>query len=215
MSAYSGVRWQEFVVRKNSSSGSTSHKTKRYQYVDLAHPEKYKSVPLFVTIRDGVTRAEWEGLAKLLNVPAIDARGGATQVRAAEDVDKSINELADEGKVAADWSGDAPPDGLTADFGDGDRIEVTINVRRLPTWLYAVFLVFGGFMLFLGVTDLAMLPLIFGAAVAGGGAWYWRFDGQNPRSVLVTRDEVTFVSPSPISGDVEETDDLIQQQSRR
>ena len=206
LSSYHGVRWREFVVRnRNASSSSASQRAKHYQYVDLAHPDASKSVPLFVTIRNGVTRAEWEGLSKLLGVPAIDARGGETQIRAAEDVDKSIRELANEGKIAAEWSGEAAPRELLVDYGDGDKIIVTITARRLPVWLYTFFFVFGGFMLFLGVKDVALLPLLFGAAVAGGGVWYWRFDGTNPRQIIVTRDEVSIINPSPIAGEPPES----------
>ena len=201
LTSYSGARWQEFIEQGwgNSSSGSGSRKHRCYQYVDLAHPDEKKSVPLFVTLQEDETRREWESLAKVIGVSAIDARGGETSVRAAEDVDKSIKDLASEGKIESEWSGDAAPEGLDVDYGGDNRIVVTITARRLPAFLYAIFLAFGGFMLFLGVTDVALVPLIFGAAVAGGAVWYWRFDGQNHRQIVISRDDVSIVSPSPIS----------------
>ncbi len=204
LSAFEGVRWREFVVQRRlavNSSNRTSRLPKVYQALDLLHPDPAKCVPLYVTRLRDVTRPKWEKLAKLLGAPAIDARGGERRVRAAEDLDKPVRRLAQEGKIHAEWDRSAPPAGLeVAKEGDGpdaERIVATIHAKRYPTWLYGGVMAFAALFLILGVTDLAFMPALFGGALGAGVAWHWRSEDHNPRTICITRAAVEIHTPNP------------------
>lgn len=154
------------------------------------------------SLREG-TRSKWEYFAKLLNVPAIDAREGQQQVRAAADIDKSIKELADEGKITAEWDNRAAPAGLDVTYqGDADNpdaqiIQVTIAAKKFPVWVYGAILAGCGFFFLVGVFDLSFIAIIFGGLVGGGVIWHWKSEGKNPRSVRITRSQVIIKTPNP------------------
>jgi len=160
--------------------------------------EKLRDLPA----TDG-TRQKWKHFAKLLDVPAIDARGGKQQVRAAADVDKSIRELADEGKVRAEWDGRPPPSGLEvahegdADTPDSQTILVTIRAKKHPLWLYGALLALAAFLVIVGAADLAFLPVIFGGGLGAGVTWHWKSEERNPRTIRITRTQLLLDTPSP------------------
>jgi len=149
------------------------------------------------------TRQKWEHFARLLGVPAIDTRGGEPQVRAAADVDKSIRELADEGKVQAEWAARPPPAGLEvvhegdADAPDSQEILVTIRAKKHPVWIYGGLLAFGAFLVIVGAADLAFLPVIFGGGLGAGVVWHWKSEERNPRTIRITRTQLLIDTPSP------------------
>jgi hypothetical protein len=149
------------------------------------------------------TSEKWEHLAKLLSVPAIDTRGGRQQVRAAADVDKSIRELADEGKIQAEWDDRPPPVGLEVvhegdtDDPDSQAILVIIRAKKHPVWLYGALLAFSAILVVLGVTDLALLPLIFGGGLGAGVVWHWKSEERNPRTIRITRTQLLIDTPDP------------------
>ncbi|HSF96553.1 MAG TPA: hypothetical protein VLA52_16125 [Thermohalobaculum sp.] len=149
-------------------------------------------------------RPKWEHFSKLLEVPAIDATGGDDQVRAAEDIDKSVKELAVEGKIEADWDDSAPaPAGLSmvqrGDSADPDSQEilVTVHARRFPVWLYGALMAVSGFILILGVSDLSLIAIMFGGGLGAGVYWHWNYENKNPPTVRISRTEVEFNTPNP------------------
>ena len=154
--------------------------------------------------QDEGLRQKWESLSRLLGVSAIDATGEDVEVRAVEDLDKSVAELAAAGKVEADLDQSSPPPpGLEAvhkgDPADpaAQEILVTIRARRFPLWLYGVLLAAAAILLILGVFDLAFLPIMFGVGLGAGVYWYWNSEGKNPRTVRITRTEVELNTPNP------------------
>ncbi len=207
LSAYDGVRWRRIEVqRRTGSSGTRSGGPKVYQVFDLQHPDPGRCLPLHVTrLNEDIdnTRAKWEQFAKLLGLPAIDERDGVARVRAAEDVDKSIKELAEEGKIQVEVDASAPPAGLAlrregkADEPSAQVLAVTILAHRFPIWLYGALAAFSGFLLIVGAIDLAALPVIFGAALGGGVVWHWRYEEKYPRTVRITRSTVELDTPNP------------------
>lgn len=206
LDAFDGVRWRQIVVRvhgNRGSSSSTIRPPRVYYVLDLKHPDAARCIPLHVTRLDGAIRPKWEHLAKLLNVPAIDERGGETRVRAAEDVDKSIRELTEEGKLEVEWDDRPPPAGLDlaheGDAADTDSqvIVVTILARRFPLWLYGAVLVPGAFMLVAGALDLALFPVLFGGGLGAAVIWHWKYEARNPRTVRITRSGVDLETPNP------------------
>jgi len=206
LSAFEGVRWREIVVYRRTGPSTDRPESRRprvYQVLDLKHPDPARCVPLHVTRLNELPRAEWEHLAKLLGVPAIDATGAETQVRAAEDVDKSVKELAHEGKIEADWQERPAPPGLeVVHEGDatapaGQAIHVTIRAPRFPLWLFGALLAFGTFLCIVGLSDLAFMPILFGGALVTAVVWFWRYEQRNPRSVRITRTAVELHTPTP------------------
>ncbi len=149
------------------------------------------------------TRQKWEHFARLLDVAAIDARGGKPQVRAAADVDKSIRELADEGKIQAEWDGRPTPAGLEVvhegdpNDADSQEILVTIRAKKFPVWVYGGLMAGSAFLVILGAADLAFLPLIFGGGLGAGVVWHWKSEERNPRTVRITRAQLLIDTPDP------------------
>jgi hypothetical protein len=205
LDAYDGVRWREIIVqRRMGSQGNGIIKPKVYQVLDLKHRDSGKCVPLHVSRMNDDPRPKWEHLALMLGIPAIDERDGVTRTRASEDVDKSVKELAEEGKIRADFDdGLPPPPGLDI-LREGDPNEpdsqiltVVIGAARYPSWLYGGLIAFGGFLITVGAYDVAALPIIFGGALIAGIYWHWRFEARNLRTVKITRSDLTYNTPNP------------------
>lgn len=205
LAAYEGVRWRRFVIhrRANSSSNTDIRGPAVYQVLDLLHADPARCVPLGVTRFNNVTRSKWEHFATLFDLPAIDATDGEVRVRAAEDVDKSIKELAEEGKIDAQWDGRPPPTGLTLTHEgseadpDAKVLVVTLLARKFPVWIYGALMAFGSFFLILGLKDLSFIAILIGGGLAAGVSWHWRYEGHNPRTVHIMRDKVEITTPSP------------------
>ncbi len=149
----------------------------------------------------GNPRARWEALSALLGLPAIDARDGANEIRDAGDLDKSIKDLAAEGRINADWSGSQPPRSLEVEQrGDPEvpstqELRITIHAAHLPK---AILYSLGGIGAVLGITG--VLRLDFGAVLGGllfGGAAYgiWYLQRKNPHQLTVTRNEIRYEDP--------------------
>jgi|GEM_PF-4092835 len=149
------------------------------------------------------TRSRWEGIATVLGVPTIDARDGKQEVRAAADIDKSIRELADEGKIDAEWDGRPPPAGLDLAYLGGDNasgaqeISVTILARKFPIWLYAGLFLLFGFLFLNGLFQMELVLIVFGGLIAAGTVWHWKSETKNPRSVRITRSQLLINTPNP------------------
>jgi len=153
----------------------------------------------------GDPRARWEDFARRLDLPAIDARDGAELKRDAADLDKSIGELAAEGKVSRDWDDSPPPPSLEVEtLGDPadpetQTLRVLFHATTMPVWFYLLFVAVGVFLLGTAVVQLAMGPLIGGVVFAGAGAGLWYLERRNPRRLRLTRSTLTFEHPNVAS----------------
>jgi len=203
LTAFDGVRWRKMVM-SNQSSSHTSQ-TITYQILELKHPKADRSIPLFITRNNADNpRAKWEHFAKLFALPAIDARDGQTRVRAAEDVDKSIRELATEGKLASDWDDTAaPPAGLAMaqESDDGaDTILVTVLAKRAPVWLYGGALAIAALIFMSSLFSFQLFGLLIGAALGAAVVWMWKAETAKPRTIRITRSDIVFNQPMRGSG---------------
>ena len=150
--------------------------------------------------RGAELRGIWEGIARDLGVPAIDARDGAEVVRDAEDVDSSISELAQMGKISGEWDGAPPPKQLELiQSGDPDNPasqEMTVVVRapRLP--IIAIFGGIGALTFVLGLVQFELGLMVFGAAFVGA-AWfmYW-IETNRPPKIHLTRTHLRYERPN-------------------
>lgn len=100
---YKGVLHKERRVKKGKNSYAT------LQMIELYHRDPAKCVPLYVAESDDMPRAKWEAYASAFNLPALEEAGGTISARAVEDLDKSVSELAEEGKLEFDYDPNAPP----------------------------------------------------------------------------------------------------------
>jgi hypothetical protein len=221
---YDGVRWQRYDMRADQDRDTTprtTHIEPRLRHViELAHPDEAKTIPLAVkksgraTIFDylfsakgshSVSNADlrllWEALAVALGLPAIDARDGASEVRQAQDLDKSIKQLATEGRVQADWKGGAPPPSLaveqrgSADDPASQQLHVTIHAVSVPRPVLYGLGGMGVFLLLLGIWNLEFGPFVGGLLFGGAAYGIWYLQWNNPNRITITREEIRHDDP--------------------
>ena len=192
LAAYRGVSWR--VVRTGDAQGHPGRRV--FQVIELIHPNPARTVPLYVRETREDVRGAWQGFARLLDLPAIDARDGAPRTRAPGDLDKSLRTLADEGRleVPAPPAG-RPPAGLDWQgerAGGVETLVVRLHVRRFPALAYAGVVLAGAFLVYAGLAQQALLGVIVGGALAGLTAWCWLYEPGHPRELRLTRTELTY-----------------------
>lgn len=82
----------------------SSRKSKRtYYIVDLKHrTDDKKTINLYTARSDRELREKWEQFARQLQVPALEQGADGPVARKAEDLDKTVTELLEEGKISVD-----------------------------------------------------------------------------------------------------------------
>ncbi|NGP54442.1 hypothetical protein [Thioalkalivibrio sp. XN8] len=221
---YNGVRWQRYKIQTSTRDVPVTRDEQRFRHViELVHPDEAKTIPLAVkttgrrhvleylieraTTRGAARRSAhhaaesdlrplWETLAASLGLPAIDARDGASEVRQAVDLDKSIRQMADEGSIAVDWNDNAPPPSLaveqrgSADDPASQELHLTVHAASLPKPVFYILGGMGGFFLFLGVWNLEFRPVFAGLLLGGVAFGIWYLQRKNPNRIIITRKEV-------------------------
>lgn len=187
LDTFLGVRHRTGIIRRKRSSTT-------YQIIELVHPDPKKTILLWVERGDAVPRERWETYARLLNLAALNADGVA---RDREDLDKSLRQMVQEGKVPVAFDPAGPvPQGLQVNRlqRDGqEMLEVMIQAPRLPGWLVVLFVLIllpvGIGVLLEGenpfglVVVIAMLGLVF---------YMRRHDRQHPRLLQLTRQAISY-----------------------
>ncbi len=170
LSAFEGVRRR--TVSERQGTGRRARRVTRH-LVELVHGDDDKTIRLYATADadDGV-RALWEQAARALDLPALDETATGTVVRAPGDLDKSIRDLAAEGKMTARYDVDRPPPrGIDFDRDDGE-LRVTIGFRATTYAVTAVRTVVVGLVALFALDDtlvagLASVPgVVFAIALA-------------------------------------------------
>jgi len=83
--------------------------------VELYHTDKDKIVILYQSISPEGVRAIWEDSCRKLNLQAVEKDGSSLIKRDVEDLDKSVRDLVNEGKLGIDFDmSQSPPKGLQA-----------------------------------------------------------------------------------------------------
>lgn len=148
----------------------------------------------------GDPRGHWERFAALLDMPAIDARDGHVEIRDAADLDKSVRELAREGKLEADWDDSPAPAPLetesrgSPDDPESQSLLVVLRAPRHPM-LCKLFIGIGGLILLAGLWSLSLGPVLFGLLFAGAGAGIWYAELKYPRRLEITRQKIAHTIP--------------------
>lgn len=125
LTAFPGIRY-----RSEYHSGGENSPSYTLYIVELVHADPKKAVRLYEARAEVGVRGIWEDACRTLNRPAVEGEGASLVIRAVEDLNKSVKELAREGKlhVEIDLSR-TPPAGLSLRV-DGTVLEITIQARR-------------------------------------------------------------------------------------
>lgn len=144
--AFKGVLRRKYTV----TTGAGEHSTfATYQDVILDHPDKDKTLLVYrtsVESEDKDIRKLWEVTARALNLLALEKTDEEIVTRAPEDLDKSIRDLAAEGKISVDFDPNAtPPRGIELSrIRDEMTVTLTWGANEVSsvTTIVAIFLVF-------------------------------------------------------------------------
>ena len=169
LTAYQGVR-RRTISERHGSGRAARHVTRHL--VELVHDKEDKTLRLYAAGADDGVRALWEQAAQTLNLPALDETATGTASRAPEDLDKSIRDLASEGKMASRFDTDKPPPGGIEWERDGAELHVTIAFRATSYAVTAVRTVIVGLIALLALDDTlvaglnSMPGIVFAIALA-------------------------------------------------
>jgi len=127
LSDYKGVlRWSERELTYLGEAGAefvTRHK------LTLVHPDETKSLELYTSEVEADTRKLWKDVACALHLPAMYETGDGIVSRAPEDLEKSLRQLAMEGKISVDFDVQAPhPEGIVLEVARGHQ---RVNFGRI------------------------------------------------------------------------------------
>lgn len=229
-SGYKGVLHREKSVSQGQNRGSIL-----YQILELAHEDPAKNLPLFVESSGTMPRAAWEAYAKWLGLPALSKQGRETVARAHGDLDKSIGELAAEGKIETrlDYSDKSVPKGLyvaNESNADGECLRVTITVPRVHLALkmfvcgipvlmglfvaiaftYAVFAGASDSVVFIG----AILAWLWTLLFIGLCIWWHMRDRRTRRDILISRTKLVTTDHAETSFDLSEIEAITMNTSQ-
>lgn len=119
--------------------------------VELLHPAPKQTVRLYEARTESGVRGIWENACRVLALPAVEGEGATLVTRAVEDLDKSVRELAREGKLHVNFDPTKPPPaGLTLRV-DATFLELSIKARKGPTIAGGLFgILFSGIFVYVG-----------------------------------------------------------------
>lgn len=159
LSAYEGVmRSTRRVKTKNSSY--------TLYMIDLIHPDPDRKINLYTDTSEAGFRGKWEEYSRLLSLPAFEQGEGGMVRRDAADLDKSVGELIQEGKVEIDYDTlSRPAKGLAVNI-EGDAIAITRTGPQNPWWGSLIAVLFP--LIFVGVGFFASDLEMFGRVIFGG-----------------------------------------------
>lgn len=182
--AFKGVLYREELRRRrNRGSGI-------FQVIELLHEKRNRCVLLYVCRTAEVPRDRWEGYARRLGLPALEIGAEGINARAAGDLDKSLKDLAAEGKVNAAFDlAAAIPRGLRLERPEDDRLRVLVTASRISAKLLGFFTLVGvalcAFAFTAGLTGIILLPV---GLLFAGLAWFmFRWDRNKPRVLEIDR----------------------------
>ncbi len=155
LSAFPGVAY-----RSEYHSGGKNSSSYTLYIVELHHADKKKQVVLYSSKSDHGVRKVWEDCCRHLGLPALEDDGGVMRARAAEDLDKSVKELAAEGKIEVKFDPTAPPpSGVSLKVEQG-KLRIEVKASPMPIWGALIALSIPAVFIYLGFFGPA--PMIFG-----------------------------------------------------
>ena len=91
LSSFTGIR-----SRSEYHSGSKNSPSYTLHIVELLHDDPKQAVCLYQSRMDNGIRGIWENACRVLNLPAVEGEGAHLIIRAVEDLEKSVKDLARE-----------------------------------------------------------------------------------------------------------------------
>ena len=205
---YSGV-----LSRTEHRSGGKNSSSYTAYIVELYHEDKKKRILLYESRSGSGFRKIWEDYCRQLNKPAMERSGNKMFTRDVTDLDKSVRELAQEGKVSVNFDPKAPPPkGFDARVVR-DQLRVALPKKNTSIIGLIISVLFCGVFIFIGfwVDD---APVIFGIIgiilvlifIAAG---IWQSITRNV--VLIGRNEIKILQETPwgeTTGSILKTDEI-------
>jgi hypothetical protein len=136
VSEYMGV----LRSKEQRSRGTGNTRTTYTVYVlRLYHADTDKCIPLYESTTSTEWRSLWEDYARILNVPALDEVEGEIVSRDVGDLDKSVRELAEEGKLEIDFDPTAAiPKSINLEIGNNELV-ITFKKSKLKAIIVFIF----------------------------------------------------------------------------
>lgn len=192
-------RYPGVLQRTEHRSGGKNSSSYTLHIVELYHEEKKKRIKLYESRSPNGFRKIWEDYSRQLNKPALEGSKGNMVSRAVEDLDKSVRDLAREGKLEVDFDPrKPPPDGFDLRV-DGDKLRVSLPRTKSSIIGTLFFMAFAGVFLFIGfgIDDapiaFGIIGLVFVLLIVAGLAWS-RFTRQ---VLLIGKDRVRIFYETP------------------
>ncbi len=194
LSAYRGV-----VARSEHHSGNRNSASYTLYIVELVHPDSSRNVKLWQSRRSDGFRTRWESYCRELGLPALERDGDAYVSRNVADLDKSVRELAAEGKLDASFDPSRKvPDGLNL-RACGQSLEVLIAKSEFPPWALLIAMAIPSVFIYIGFFRQDG-PLLFGIVGALFGvlmAWSFAWSLITRRLVRISPDGVHVLRRTP------------------
>lgn len=186
-SVFGKKRWSELlskykgiITRSELRYGHSYNSSRMYYIIEMLHDDPTKCLILYYSTSDYHLRSTWEDYCRKLNMKAIEGKGENTIVREAADLDKSVYELATEGKLDIKFDPtQQPPEGIKVSMaGEVLKIKLPNNPTRIvPTIIGLMltgfimvltfffdnihfFVTFSGFFFFFGILACAIMSRV-------------------------------------------------------
>ncbi len=192
-------RYPGVLQRTERRSGGKNSSSYTLHIVELHHEEKKKRIILYESRSPNGFRKIWEDYCRQLNKPALEGGKGNMVSRAVEDLDKSVRDLAREGKLEVDFDPRKPPPAGFDLRVDGDQLRVTLPRTKSSIIGTLFFMAFAGVFVFIGfgIDDapvaFGIIGLLFLLLILGGLAW----SRVTRQVLLIGRDRVRIFYETP------------------
>lgn len=154
-------RYPGIIKRTERRSGGKNRSSYTLHIIELHHPDKKKRVRLYESRSSAGFRQIWEDYCRQLNMPALEGPTDNLVSRAVEDLDKSVRDLALEGKLNVDFDPHKPPPAGFELRVDGDFLRVTLPKARSSAIGILSVIAFAGVFIFIGF-GIDDAPVAFG-----------------------------------------------------
>ena len=162
LASFLGIRY-----RSEYHSGGKNRPSYTLYIVELHHKEPRKAVCLYESRSESGVRAIWEDACRKLSLPAVEGAGANLVIRSVEDLDKSVKELAQAGKLQVEFDPSLPPPAGLSLKADGRFLEVSVTKRAGGMLFGALFAVlFSGLFIYIGFF-VRNAPIVFGIFGSG------------------------------------------------
>jgi hypothetical protein len=171
-------RYEGVLSRSEWHSGGKNSSSYTLHVVELWHPDNKKRIRLYASRSDEGLRKIREGYCRSLNMPALEGDGPERTVRDVEDLDKSVRDLVEEGKLAVNFDPvkQPPPRGIGIETLD-DQLRLTLPTVRIPIGILLLGLglpgtfIYFGFFKANGPIGLGVVGALILLAVVAGYIW--------------------------------------------